>query len=265
MTTRPPADHARVAYDTFAALYDVFTAHHRYDEWTQALEGLARRHGLQGKRLLDVACGTGKSFLPFLDRGFEVCACDVSEEMVRRARAKCPPTVRLAVHDMRTLPRLGTFDLVCCLDDAMNYLMSPDEVTSALRAMSRNLAPTGVLVFDVNSVRAYREFFAELSVVQSEEAVIVLDGHASAGFEVGGTARATAELLACGRDGKWRREQVVHHQRHHPRPSLEAALAQAGLVAVGVYGMQFDGTVEDDFDEMRNSKAIYVARRSDAP
>ena len=243
MTTRPPADHARVAYDTFAALYDVFTAHHRYDEWTQALEGLARRHGLQGKRLLDVACGTGKSFLPFLDRGFEVCACDVSEEMVRRARAKCPPTVRLAVHDMRTLPRLGTFDLVCCLDDAMNYLMSPDEVTSALRAMSRNLAPTGVLVFDV----------------------IVLDGHASAGFDVGGTARATAELLACGRDGKWRREQVVHHQRHHPRPSLEAALAQAGLVAVGVYGMQFDGTVEDDFDEMRNSKAIYVARRSDAP
>jgi SAM-dependent methyltransferase len=71
--------------------------------------------------VLDVACGTGKSFRPLLRRGYEVTGCDISPPMLEQAPAGAPG-VRLVPADMRALPDLGAFDLVTCLDDALNYL-----------------------------------------------------------------------------------------------------------------------------------------------
>ena len=76
------------AYDTLAPFYDRFTAHHDYDLWTRGLLRLAYGHGLTGKRVLDAGCGTGKSFLPLLERGFDVTACDQSSAMLEVAASK---------------------------------------------------------------------------------------------------------------------------------------------------------------------------------
>src|SRR4051812_5469915 len=118
-------DQALSAYDALAPHYDAFTAGYDYERWLDALEELAREHGLRGRRLLDVACGTGKSFLPMLERCYDVVACDLSPGMVARAREKASGDVELFVADMRELPRVGSFDLITCLDDAVNYLTSP--------------------------------------------------------------------------------------------------------------------------------------------
>src|SRR3954451_21593516 len=115
-------DQALAAYDGLAENYDALTEGHDYERSIDALEALAIEHGFAGHRVLDVACGTGKSFIPMLDRGYEVVACDLSPEMVSRAREKVPPgRAQLLVADMRDLPELGAFDLVTCLDDAINY------------------------------------------------------------------------------------------------------------------------------------------------
>jgi SAM-dependent methyltransferase len=251
----------REAYDRLAPYYDLLTAHHRYEEWTAALEDLARAAGLRGKRLLDVACGTGKSFMPFLERGYAVTACDISPAMAALAERKAAGRARVEIHDMRALPRLGEFDLVCCLDDAVNHLLEEVDLVAALRAMRENLAGGGVLVFDTNTLMAYRGFFASAAVVQSDERVLVWDGRTPADLPAGGTA--DAELLALERDGEWwSRSRSSHRQRHYPEATVRAALAAAGLGWVATYGMHLDGSVTDGFDEIANSKAVYVARVS---
>src|SRR5215204_6865970 len=73
---------AAAAYDALAPFYDRFTAHHDYELWTSGLLRLARAHGFSGRRVLDAGCGTGKSFLPLLHRGFELAACDQSPAML---------------------------------------------------------------------------------------------------------------------------------------------------------------------------------------
>ena len=192
---------ARATYDAFAPFYDEYTAHHRYDEWTATLERLARRAGLEGRRLLDVACGTGKSFLPFLERGYEVCACDVSPAMAALAAEKAAGRARVEVHDMRALPRLGEFDLVCCLDDAVNYLETEGDLVDAFTSLRRNLAPNGVVVFDANTLLAYRTYFASARVVQSPGRVLVWDGRTPEACRPAARRAASCSRSSAARSG----------------------------------------------------------------
>ena len=68
---------------------------------------------------------------------------------------------------MRELPVLGGFDLVTCFDDSLNHLLEEDDLAAALASMAANLEPTGLLLFDLNTLLAYRTTFAADSVVGS--------------------------------------------------------------------------------------------------
>jgi len=254
-------DPAEVAYDALAPAYDALTADYDYDAWLAAIERVAVVHGLAGRRVLDVACGTGKSFLPLLERGYDVTACDISEAMLRVARAKVGPRASLRRLDMRALPALGPFDLVTCLDDAVNYL--PDEValTEAFEGMRANLAPRGVLVFDVNALRTYRGSFAGDWVVDGDDCVVAWRGRTAPDLAPGGHAELVVDafLRGSGLDA-WTRHQAVHRQYHHPAERLERALEAAGLKLRARLG-QLPGAVLDDgaFSELEHAKALYVA------
>src|SRR4051812_22850285 len=88
------------AYEGLAPYYDALTAGSDYEAWTSHVLALVRGYGACGVRLLDVACGTGKSFEPFIRRGFEVTACDASPAMLAQA-ARRAPGVHLVEADMR--------------------------------------------------------------------------------------------------------------------------------------------------------------------
>jgi SAM-dependent methyltransferase len=187
---------AQVSFDAFAPHYDHFTAHHDYDDWIGTLEALMLRHGWQPGAVLDVACGTGKSAAPWLARGLPVTGCDVSEGMLRRARGRLGPDVELLREDMRALPRLGSFELVACLDDAVNYLADADELSDALGGMAANVAPGGLLLFDTNTVATYRSFYAAPTVVDDDDRVLIWHGRESAAFASGERALATLDAHA---------------------------------------------------------------------
>ena len=165
------------AYDVLAPVYDLLTSAYAHERWVGALEGLAREFGLQGSRLLDVACGTGKSFMPLLQQGYDVTACDVSPGMVERARERSGGAATVVEADVRMLPDLGEFDLVTCLLDVLNHLVEPADVLSALVSMRDQLAPDGLLVFDVNSLIAYRD--VPDTVVDDSRHMVVWHGAAA--------------------------------------------------------------------------------------
>lgn len=250
----------RAAYDDLALAYDHLTAHHRQEEWLATIEGLARHHGLSGTRQFDVACGTGKSFISFLERGYDVTACDLSPAMLEVARLKAGPRATLFVADMRDLPAAGAFDLVTCLDDSLNYLRTRDDLTRALAGFAANLAPRGIAVFDVNTLTAYRGVFARDECWESNGCFFAWRGQARTDEPADCDAEAIVEAFVPN-GAAWHRVTTHHRQHHFPHGLVEGVLAQAGLECLAVYGHQPDGTTTCDFDEHRDTKRIYVATR----
>ena len=254
----PQGADVRATYDALAPFYDRFTAGHDYELWTRELEALARRHGARGRRLLDLACGTGKSFAPFLARGYRVTACDISPEMLRVAAARAGDAAVLLERDIRRLERLGEFDLVLCLDDALNYVTEADELADVFAGISGNLAPGGVAVFDVNTLWCYRTFFASSAVIEDPELVLTWSGRADSSFGAGDAAEAGLSAFAADGD-LWRRTETLHSQRHHPRAVVEDALARGGLAPLGVFGQDVSGRIQGELDDDVHSKAVYLA------
>jgi SAM-dependent methyltransferase len=251
------ADHARLAYDGLAPVYDLFTGGHDHAAWAGLLEGLAREHGLRGRRLLDVGCGTGSALAPMLERGYSGVGVDVSPRMLEVARAKLGGRAELVAADMRALPELGEFDLVWSVADAINYLHTEAELEAAFAGFRRNLAPGGVVVFDVDTLCTFRALYSSLMVVPGGDRAVIFEGR---GLEEDAIGEAWIDRLERTEPPWWTRVRTVHRQRHHPRAALEAALASAGLACVGVWGTDGAGALEQPLAELRHSKAVYIAK-----
>jgi SAM-dependent methyltransferase len=245
---------ARETYDAHAPTYDLFLRDYQYERWTKNLLGLAEAAGLSGNRLFDVGCGTGLSCIVPLDQGFDVTGCDVSPGMIEVAEARLGERARLMVADMRELPQLGPFDLLWAVNDAVNYLLSREELETTLSGMRANLGQDGILLFDLNTLRAYKTFFCEMHTVESEGRAMTWEGLMEPwSVHAGGICQA--RYTVGGPSGT----STIHRQRHFPRAEVLAAMEAAGLTCIAVHG-ELEGDLSQPLDEHRHTKAVYLAR-----
>jgi SAM-dependent methyltransferase len=257
---KPGSQSAEEAYEAIAPVYDEFTAHHDYELWLGNLLQPLEDQGLSENRLLDVGCGTGRSFLPMLDKGWEVTACDISPSMLELASAKAGGRARLSVEDMRELPVLGEFDLVWALDDAVNYLLSVDDLERALRGMRANLAPDGLLLFDLNTLHTFHTFFAENDVIKRAGRRFVWTGQTAPDAPTRCIGEARLEVTEA--DGGAAIETHVHRQRHHAEADVLEILGKVGLECLDVFGHDHEAVLEQPVEELRHTKMVFIARRA---
>jgi SAM-dependent methyltransferase len=253
---------ALAAYEAFAPYYDRYTADHGHDDWMADVDAILRQHGVVGNRLLDVACGTGKSFMPMLDRGWTVTACDLSPAMVERARAKLGRRGEVRVADMRDLPWQGRFDAATCVDDSINYLLSLADVVAAMRSIREALAPGGLVVFDVNSLGTYRGAFADELSFDTDGTTFRWRGEGSRFMPPGELVAAATEVLA--EDGSVT-ASARHVQRHYSIEQLRLACAEAGLRCLDFWGQVTDVGLVRAPDEELSSKILCLAARPRDP
>jgi SAM-dependent methyltransferase len=244
-------DSALAAYQALAPAYDAFTSHSDYELWLSKVLPELERHGLKSPgRLLDVGCGSGSSFLPMLERDWSVTACDISPAMIELAGAKVGQGVDLSVADMRELPVLGEFDLVWAIDDAVNYLLGDGDLSRALARMGANLAPAGLIVFDVNTLATYRSFFAAREVSERGGREVVWNGLAASNVQAGSICEARVEGEGI--------QAHVHRQRHYPEAEVRVAIAETGLRCLDVFSYDDQVNVERPPDELRDGKITFL-------
>lgn len=258
----PRDESARIAYDRYAPIYDEWNAQNDYEMWLgENLLPELEKHGLQEGRALDVGCGTGRAFDPLLGRGWTVVGCDVSQRMLSEAGRRFGSQVRLLHLDARLLPIIEVsptdpeaagFHLILLLNDVLNYLIEDGDLDSVFAGVKRNLSAGGLAVFDVNTLRLFRDDFASGA----------LDERKGKGWEWEGRSRnvapgGTFEARLSGRGV----EPHVHRQRHWTACDIKAALSASGLASLAALGQREEAArvlLVDPPDEERDEKTIYI-------
>lgn len=96
----------------------------------------------KGKKYLDVSCGSGNYTVALHKQGHEIIGLDISEEMLKKARAK-DPSLPLLQGDAHKLPfEDSLFDGVFCVHAMHHYR----DLETVFAEMYRVLAPGGKLL-----------------------------------------------------------------------------------------------------------------------
>jgi SAM-dependent methyltransferase len=107
--------------------------------------------------ILEPACGSGRALIPFMQAGCDMTGFDASQEMLDQCQARCaerglaPALSRQSLLDFgygqsfaAVVVPVGTFGLIDSYDDA----------TAVLKRFHAHLAPGGLLILDVEPIRA---------------------------------------------------------------------------------------------------------------
>ncbi|MEK7469926.1 MAG: class I SAM-dependent methyltransferase [Planctomycetota bacterium] len=137
----------RSIYGDLARYYDTIYSFKDYDFEATRLAVLIRRYKRSpGRRLLEVACGTGKH-AKALSKRFEVTATDINPGMLAVAR-KNVPGVTFRRADMTKLDLGRKFDVITCLFSSIGYVKTHANLRKTLEGIARHLVPGGVAIIE---------------------------------------------------------------------------------------------------------------------
>lgn len=140
-------------YTDLAPFYDIFMEGVPYEEWVSYVEEIIKKFRGKVTRVVDLACGTGNSTIPWASRGYKTWGIDVSEEMLRIARKKAKEKklkIEFLCQNMCEFQLEEPADLAVCFQEGFNYILDACGIERAFNSVYNNLVDNGFFIFDLN-------------------------------------------------------------------------------------------------------------------
>ncbi|MCA9429705.1 MAG: class I SAM-dependent methyltransferase [Candidatus Omnitrophica bacterium] len=223
-------------YTGFAQGYDLVMRDVDFEQWAQHILRLRDRHGLEGNRILNLACGTGVIQPTWIEHGFEVVGIDQSEEMIVEARRKNSDLdgVVFEVGDMREFDLGEKYDLITCLYDSLNYLTDAADVRKFFRRVKAHLAPDGGFIFDVATEANILDNFTETTYAENlEEFAYIWENSYNLRTKICQSDFAFFRLDP--NTGQFVRRIETHFQKMYSSRDLNQWLGKCGLKTLASY------------------------------
>ncbi len=217
------------SYDALAASYDGLMADGVYLRRADFLERLFRKSAIPVRTVLDLACGTGTIACLLADRGYEVTATDLSEEMLTQAVSKAAVLDKPPLFACQSMPRLRLpepVDAVISTLDSLNYLTREKDIRETFRRVYRSLKPGGSFLFDVNTPYKLRRMDCQMYTDETEESYCVWRTFFSEKTKI---CTYQVDLFRLLEDGTWERDYEEHRERAWSREELTEYLTAAGF------------------------------------
>jgi ubiquinone/menaquinone biosynthesis C-methylase UbiE len=133
-------------YTKSVPFYDALYSFKDYDATVVRLRQVIAETRPGAQSILDVACGTGKH-LELLRSEFDVTGLDISADMLKIARRRCPG---IAFHQSSMVDfDLGRrFDVVTLLFSSIAYVQTVANLDKTVATLARHLEPGGVLLLE---------------------------------------------------------------------------------------------------------------------
>ena len=242
-------------YRGLAAVYDHLVVGVDFGQWIDYVESLLNHFGFKAASVLDLACGTGNTLLPFAMRGYRSQGVDISPEMIAVAREKAlsaAAEVEYHVGDITEFLLEQPVELVTCFHDGLNYIVDPDRLKKVFENSYKNICSGGMFVFDMNAV-------IRIGVVGGGAEVIDEDGMTIIYRTSHDIDRSlwTVDLTCFLREGEiYHKFTETHRERGYSPHEVEGILKEAGFMPLAVYDA-FSFNPPDQ----GSRRHFYVARR----
>ncbi len=218
-------------YEELAEIYERagFTRFSR--EMAPRMAELLEQYGDGVRRVCDLACGTGDAAVHLAQCGYEVIGLDASARMLAQARAKSQAAgtpVQWLQADARDFMLQRPVNAVTCMYDALNYMLTEDDLAAVFRGVHDCLVPGGLFVFDMNTRAGLAEEWGTSERLEVPDDDLFLAWQTTYDHE---TDVNTLVLTAFLRepDGRYRRIREVHRERGYPVARVRALLESVGM------------------------------------
>ncbi len=222
-------------FGSYSRYYDLLYRDKDYRAEARYVHNLICEHGGEGKRMLELGCGTGSHARHFADLGYSITAIDMSEEMIRQARENHADSgIIFEVCDVGSFSSHEKYDAIVSLFHVASYQISNERFERYLNTVAHHLNEDGVFIFDFwygpavltekPSVRVKRAEDQDLRVLRTAEPEVnTLENSVTVHYEV---------LIEDKCTGRLDRVNEEHHMRYFFIPELTFFLRKSGLEPV---------------------------------
>jgi predicted TPR repeat methyltransferase len=144
-----------------------------YKAWAEYIKEILDGKNIQGKSILEMACGTGSLTAELLKMGYSVDAFDLSAEMLSVAASKLKKfkNYRLFNLNMSNFSMNKKYDVIVSACDSINYLLEDALVKDTFKRAYEHLNIGGVFIFDINSEYKLRKILGDNIFLEDREDV----------------------------------------------------------------------------------------------
>ena len=234
------------AYKALAFSYDRLTNDVDYAAVVDFYEQILEKEDIKPRTAVDLACGTGSVAMLLAEKGLQVTAVDLSEDMLTVASQKAmdmenPP--RFICQSLQQLHLPRGVDLAVCALDSLDYITDPNDCAQAIKRIYKALNPGGIFIFDVNTPEKLQAMDGQVFLDEDEDVYCVWRGE----FE------EETNICSYGMDlfqrvgDVWHRSFEEHREYAYSQEQLTAYLKDAGFTHIAVYGdRRFDAPREGE-------------------
>jgi SAM-dependent methyltransferase len=200
---------------------------------------LARLEGFTG-RLLEPACGSGRTLLPLLQAGIDAIGFDPSPEMLSRCAERCAAhgfSRDLTLQRFQDFTYERPFEAILAPMGSFTLIDDHAEAIAVLRRFHDHLAPGGLLVLDIQPISFLAARGADRRQWTSPDGdYLTLEG---VRVETDWLAQRTSSLL---RYERWRDNRLIETQiepmaqRYWGLEEFAGALSACGFTDIAVAG-----------------------------
>jgi ubiquinone/menaquinone biosynthesis C-methylase UbiE len=228
-------------YDLIAPFYDI-----EHDRFSEDLDMYRNYAELNGGKILELACGSGRVLLPLAQEGYELTGVDSSEKMLKLAQQRLQAKdlashCQLVQQDMRTLQLEQKYRLAIIALGSFGHITTRKDQQNTLAAIRAHLSPSATLILDISNGDA--RYMEDLSGQVLHQGTWPLQDGSYATHFVSPSTSPEKHLLElihfyerhC-QGGPVERTVITTHLYLFERTELELLLERAGFVIKDVYG-----------------------------
>lgn len=145
-----------------------------YDDWIKFVEEYFkdRRIEIRGKSALELGCGTGNMTMRLKEKGMEVTATDISNEMLSLAQEKALDKrykINFLNQDMADFELNRKFGFVFSFCDGYNYVTGLSDVENSFNRVFNHLDDSGIFMFDISTRHKLMDVIGNNTYTMNEE------------------------------------------------------------------------------------------------